>query len=66
MIRFVQCLHALFCGDEDTRVPEFQRFVKVHTTGLGGMGFNIQYTHGDTGEPGLSISSPGSGPDQER
>lgn len=54
MIRFVQCLHALFCGDDDIRVPEFQRYVKVHTTGLGGMGFNIQYTHGDTGEPGLS------------
>ena len=54
MIRFVQCLHALFQGDNEVRVPEFQRFVKVHTTGLGGMGFNIQYTHGDTGEPGLS------------
>lgn len=54
MIRFVQCLHALFQGDDDVRVPEFQRYVKVHTTGLGGMGFNIQYTHGDTGEPGLS------------
>ena len=54
MIRFVQCLHALFCGDDDIRVPEFKRYVKVHTTGLGGMGFNIQYTHGDTGEPGLS------------
>jgi len=54
MIRFVQCLHALFQGDETTRVPAFKRYVKVHTTGLGGMGFNIQYTHGDTGEPGLS------------
>ncbi|MHC4341948.1 MAG: hypothetical protein ACYSX0_17245 [Planctomycetota bacterium] len=54
IVRFVQCLHALFCGEEGLRVPEFQRYVKVHTTGLGGMGFNIQYTHGDTGEPGLS------------
>ncbi|MFV1957994.1 MAG: hypothetical protein ACC662_01140 [Planctomycetota bacterium] len=54
MIRFVQCLHALFCGGADLRVPEFERYVKVHTTGLGGMGFNIRYTHGDTGEPGLS------------
>jgi len=54
MIRFVQCLHALFQGGPETRVPEFQRYVKVHTTGLGGMGFNIRYTHGDTGEPGLS------------
>ena len=54
MIRFVQCLHSLFCGGEGIRVPEFKRYVKVHTTGLGGMGFNIQYTHGDTGEPGLS------------
>ncbi|MHC4549398.1 MAG: hypothetical protein ACYTEZ_11540 [Planctomycetota bacterium] len=54
MIRYVQCLHALFAGDSETAVPEFQRYVKVHTTGLGGMGFNIRYTHGDTGEPGLS------------
>jgi hypothetical protein len=54
MIRFVQSLHALFQGGPETRVAEFQRYVKVHTTGLGGMGFNIRYTHGDTGEPGLS------------
>ena len=54
MIRFVQCLHAIFAGDEATRVPGFMRYVKVHTSGLGGMGFNIRYTHGDTGEPGLS------------
>ncbi|MHC4450244.1 MAG: hypothetical protein ACYS0E_08930 [Planctomycetota bacterium] len=54
MIRFVQCLHAAFAGDEQVVIPEFARYVKVHTTGLGGMGFNIRYTHGDTGEPGLS------------
>lgn len=54
LIRFVQCLHALFLGEGGTAVPGFQRYVKVHTTGLGGMGFNIRYTHGDTGEPGLS------------
>jgi len=54
MIRFVQCLHAAFAGNEDVAIPEFARYVKVHTTGLGGMGFNIRYTHGDTGEPGLS------------
>jgi len=54
MIRFVQCLHAIFAGDDETRVPGFLRFVKVHTSGLGGMGFNIRYTHGDTGAPGLS------------
>jgi len=54
MIRFVQCLHALFRGGEGLAIPSLQRYVKVHTSGLGGMGFNIQYTHGDTGEPGLS------------
>ena len=54
VIRFVQCLHACFRGDEGVAVPEFTRYVKVHTTGLGGMGLNIRYTHGDTGEPGLS------------
>jgi len=54
MIRFVQCLHALFAGGKGIAVPEFRRYVKLHTTGLGGMGFNVRYTHGDTGEPGLS------------
>jgi len=54
MIRFVQCLYALFDKTTETAVPEFQRYVKVHTTGLGGMGFNVRFTHGDTGEPGLS------------
>ena len=54
MIRFVQCLHAAFAGGSGTAVPGFTRYVKLHTTGLGGMGFNLRYTHGDTGEPGLS------------
>lgn len=29
-------------------------YVKVSTTGLGGMGINLMYTHGDLNEPGMS------------
>lgn len=48
LVRLVQVLQAA--------MKEFNvvQYVKVSTTGLGGMGFNIQYTHGDLGEPGLS------------
>jgi len=48
LIRFAQVLHLA--------MVEFQvkRYVKISTSGLGGMGFNIQYTHGDLGEPGCS------------
>ncbi|MFC1705543.1 hypothetical protein ACFL59_01830 [Planctomycetota bacterium] len=58
--RYVQCLNAMFdresakAEEGGTYVPELSRYVKVHTTGLGGMGFNIRYTHGDRGAPGLS------------
>lgn len=29
-------------------------YVKISTTGLGGMGVNLHYTHGDVNEPGMS------------
>lgn len=29
-------------------------YIKVSTTGLGGMGINLMYTHGDINEPGMS------------
>ncbi len=29
-------------------------YIKVSTTGLGGMGVNLKYTHGDLNEPGMS------------
>ena len=50
LVRFVQILQQA--------MKEFgvDRYVKVSTTGLGGMGFNIMYTHGDLGEPGLSTN----------
>ena len=48
LIRFIQVLHKAMIHFE------IKRFVKISTSGLGGMGFNIAYTHGDTGEPGLS------------
>ena len=48
LIRFIQVLHKAMI------YFKIKRFVKISTSGLGGMGFNIAYTHGDTGEPGLS------------
>ena len=48
LIRFTQVLH--------DAMKEFnvKRYVKISTSGLGGMGLNISYTHGDVGEEGLS------------
>ena len=48
LVRFTQVLHRAMI--------EFsvKRYVKISTSGLGGMGFNLQYTHGDIGEPGCS------------
>jgi hypothetical protein len=48
LIRFTQVLH------EAMNEFKVERYVKISTSGLGGMGFNISYTHGDMGEPGLS------------
>jgi len=48
LIRFVHVLK------ESMESFGVERYVKVSTTGMGGMGFNIRYTHGDLGEPGLS------------
>lgn len=48
LVRFVQVLH------EAMKEFKVERYVKISTSGLGGMGFNISYTHGDMGEPGLS------------
>jgi len=48
LIRFTQVLH-LAMVEFDVK-----RYVKVSTSGLGGMGFNIPYTHGDLDEPGCS------------
>jgi hypothetical protein len=48
LIRFTQVLQkALLDFKVDT-------YVKVSTTGLGGMGINLMYTHGDLNEPGMS------------
>jgi hypothetical protein len=48
LVRFVQVLHKYLDGN-----PQVE-YVKVSTTGLGGMGMNIKYTHGDLNETGLS------------
>ncbi|MFC1845772.1 hypothetical protein ACFLX2_01445 [Candidatus Dependentiae bacterium] len=48
LIRFTQVLEK---GIADFGI---ESYVKVSTTGLGGMGVNLCYTHGDLNEPGMS------------
>lgn len=48
LVRFVQVLHKYLLKNPSVE------YVKVSTTGLGGMGMNIKYTHGDLNETGLS------------
>lgn len=48
LIRFTQVIQKAL-----TDFP-IEYYVKVSTTGLGGMGMNIMYTHGDLNEPGMS------------
>lgn len=48
LIRFTQVLHLAMLNFN------VKRYVKISTSGLGGMGFNIPYTHGDLGESGCS------------
>jgi len=48
LIRFTQALQK---GMADFNI---ESYVKVSTTGLGGMGVNLFYTHGDLDEPGMS------------
>lgn len=48
LVRFTQALKAAI---SDFNVDSY---VKISTTGLGGMGNNLFYTHGDINEPGMS------------
>ncbi|MDA3815577.1 MAG: hypothetical protein PF549_04385 [Patescibacteria group bacterium] len=48
LIRFTQVIQKSI-KDFDVKC-----FIKVSTTGLGGMGINLMYTHGDINEPGMS------------
>ena len=48
LIRFVQVLKKIM---DDINIDSY---VKVSTTGLGGMGINLSYTHGDLNELGMS------------
>lgn len=48
IIRFTQALQK---GMVDFGI---ENYTKISTTGLGGMGVNIFYTHGDLNEPGMS------------
>jgi hypothetical protein len=48
LVRFTQSLqHAM-------KKLKISSYVKISTTGLGGMGVNLHYTHGDVNEPGMS------------
>jgi len=48
LVRFTQVLQKAMI---DFKI---ERYIKISTTGLGGMGINIRYTHGDLNEPGMS------------
>jgi len=48
LIRFVQALRQAM---SDFHIDSY---IKISTTGLGGMGDNLFYTHGDINEPGMS------------
>ncbi len=48
LIRFTQVLEKIMTKFN------LDCYVKVSTTGLGGMGINLPYTHGDLNEPGMS------------
>lgn len=48
LIRFTQVLENILTK------KGVESYVKVSTTGLGGMGVNLPYTHGDLNEPGMS------------
>ncbi len=48
LIRFTQALKRSMA---DFKV---ESYIKISTTGLGGMGDNLFYTHGDVNEPGMS------------
>jgi NAD-dependent epimerase/dehydratase family protein len=45
LVRHIQILSELFKGDSGWRGP--RSYVKIGTTGTGGMGINIPYTHGE-------------------
>ena len=48
LVRFVQILYKFLAANSEVE------YIKVSTTGLGGMGMNIKYTHGDLNDTGLS------------
>jgi len=48
LIRFAQSLKYVL---DNLKIDSY---IKVSTTGLGGMGINLPYTHGDLNEPGMS------------
>jgi hypothetical protein len=48
LVRFIQVLHKYLAVNSNVE------YIKVSTTGIGGMGMNIKYTHGDLNETGLS------------
>ncbi len=47
LVRHMQILHALMAHSEEANWPRLRVYVKVGTSGTGGMGLNIPYTHGE-------------------
>ncbi|HEY52650.1 MAG TPA: NAD-dependent epimerase/dehydratase family protein [Caldilineae bacterium] len=47
VVRHMQILHAVLAADPDNGWPGLKVYVKVGTSGTGGMGLNIPYTHGE-------------------
>lgn len=47
LVRHMQILHELLTDNPDMNLPMIRVYVKVGTSGTGGMGLNIPYTHGE-------------------
>lgn len=47
VVRHMQILHLVLAADPDNGWPGLKVYVKVGTSGTGGMGLNIPYTHGE-------------------
>lgn len=47
LVRHMQILHELLDNSSDMNWPMIKVYVKVGTSGTGGMGLNIPYTHGE-------------------
>lgn len=47
VVRHIQILYEIFAAEREARWPGVRVYVKIGTSGTGGMGLNIPYTHGE-------------------